>query len=362
MKKNVLFIIILLFLDSCVERIDFDSSNTTAQLVIEGQINDEPGPYTIRVNRTRKVLDFGEVKPVSASKVIIFDNLGNSETLTESSPGVYKTKTNGIRGIVGREYVLRVETRDGKVFESSPEKINPAGEVESIYYRFEKFEPQTGPTQYQFRFYINSRGEDQGENLFRWKFTATYKVQTNPELHTRSAGETRVPDPLPCSGFNISLEQIGPCECCTCWVSRLESRPKVNDNTIISDGSYKDVEVGIIPVEYWIFFDKVQVEVKQMSLSRAAFDYWKIVQDQKEGSTSLFQPAIGKAVSNMFLKKGTEEVQGLFYASSIAKKTIFINASNIPLGPSVIPSAPPPIPESCLVAFPFSTLQKPINW
>jgi hypothetical protein len=362
MKRSVLFIIILLFSDSCVDRIDFDSSNASAQLVIEGQINNEHGPYTIRVNRTRKILDFGEIKPVSASKVIISDNLGNSEILTELSPGIYKTKVNGIQGTIGREYVLRVETRDGKVFESSPEKINPAGEIESLYYRFEKFEPQTGPSQYRFRFYINSRGEDRIENLFRWKFTTTYKVQTNPELHTRLAGETRVPDPLPCSGFNTILEQIGPCECCTCWANQLESRPKVNDNTIVLDGSYKDVEVGVVPVEYWVFFDKVKIEVKQMSLSRVAFDYWKIVQDQKEGSTSLFQPAIGKAVSNMFLKNGTEEVQGLFYASAIVKKNIFIDASDIPLGPGVIPSAPPPIPESCLVAFPASTLQKPIDW
>jgi hypothetical protein len=362
MKKSLLFIIILLLSDSCVDRIDFNSPSTTAQLVIDGHINDEPGPYTIRVNRARKILDFSEIKPVSASKVAISDNAGNSETLVEVSPGVFQTKANGIRGTIGREYTLRVETRDGKIFESSPEKINPAGKVDSIYHTFEKFEPLSGPAKYQFRIYINSSGEDKSENLFRWKFTGTYKVQTNPELRTRSAGEVRVPDPPACSGFNTLLEQVAPCQCCTCWVNMLDAKPKVNDNVTTLNGSYRNVEVGVVPVEYWTFFDKVQLEVKQMSLSRAAFNYWKIVQDQKEGSTSLFQPAIGKAVSNMSVKNGTEEVLGLFYASAIAKKTIFLEASDIPLGPSVIPTAPPPIPESCLVAFQFSTLQKPIGW
>ncbi len=362
MRRVLLITIILLISDSCIDRLDLEYSESTNQLVIEGQINDEPGPYTIRVNRARKILDFSEIKPVSASKVVLTDNVGNSETLVEVSPGVFQTKPNGIRGTIGREYILRVETRDGKIFESSPEKINPAGSVDSIYYTFEKFEPLSGSAKYQFRIYINSNGEDKGENLFRWKFTGTYKVLTNPELRTRSAGEVRVPDPPACSGFNTLLEQVAPCKCCTCWVNMPDAKPKVNDNVTSLNGSYKNVEVGIVPVEYWTFFDKVQVEVKQMSLSRAAFNYWKIVQDQKEGSTSLFQPAIGKAVSNMFVKNGSEEVLGLFYASAIVKKTIFMDASDIPLGPSVIPSAPPPIPESCLVAFPFSTLQKPINW
>lgn len=362
MKKSALFIIVLFISDSCLDRIDFDSPNASSQIVIDGQITDEPGPYTVKVSRTRKILDFTEIKPVSASKVVISDNAGNSETLTEIYAGAFQTNANGIRGTIGREYTLRVETRDGKTFESSPEKINPAGKVDSIYYTFEKILPPTGPPQYQFRVYIDSRGGTQGENLFRWKFTGTYKVQTSPQLRTVSAGEGRIPDPPPCSGYTKSLVEVGPCECCTCWVNFFEANPIVSDNTVVTEGSYKNVEVGIVPVEYWTFYDKVQVEVKQMSLSRAAFNFWKTIGDQKDGSASLFQPAIGKAVSNMFLKNGSEEVQGLFYASAVTKKIIFISTTNIPLGPGVVPSAPPPIPESCLAAFQFSTTQKPATW
>ncbi|MFM9840595.1 MAG: DUF4249 domain-containing protein [Cyclobacteriaceae bacterium] len=362
MKKSALFIIILLISDSCVDRIDFISSNAASQLVVEGQITDEPGPYTVKLSRTRKILDFSEGKPVSASKVVISDNVGNSEILTEIYPGAFQTKSNGIQGTIGREYTLRVETRDGKIFESSPEKINPSGTIDSIYYTFEKVLPPTGPPKYQFRIYIDSKGVAQSENLFRWKFTGTFKVQTSPELRTVPAGEGRIPDPPPCSGYNKNLVEVGLCQCCTCWVNFVDTKPTVSDNTISSGNSYKNVEVGIVPVEYWTFFDKVQVEVKQLSLSGAAFNYWKTVADQKEGSSSLFQPSIGKAVSNIFIKNGNEEVQGLFYASAITKKVIFLSAANIPLGSGVIPSAPPPIPESCLAAFQFSTTQKPITW
>ena len=142
----------------------------------------------------------------------------------------------------------------------------------------------------------------------------------------------------------------------------IDTNPKVSDNALVSNGNFKNVEVGIVPVEYWIFYEKVQVEVEQISLSAPAFNYWKTVADQKQGAASLFQPAIGKAVTNMRLVSGTQEAQGLFSAAASTKKYIFLDASNIPIGADFIPSAPPPIPESCLSTFPFSTTVKPATW
>jgi hypothetical protein len=177
-----------------------------------------------------------------------------------------------------------------------------------------------------------------------------------------AAGEGRRPDPPTCSGYSKSLEQVGSCLCCTCWVDFFENAPVVSSNSVIIEGNYKNIEVGIVPVDYWTFFEKVQVEVRQMSLSRAAFNFWKTVGEQKNGSTSLFQPAIGKSTSNISHKNGSDEVQGLFYATSSTKRIIFISPSDIPLGRGIIPLPPPPIPESCLAAFQFSTTEKPITW
>lgn len=363
MKKLPIFLLItVVLIDSCVERIDFETADSTSQLVVDGQINDEPGPYTVKLSRTRKALDFTATKTVSASKVLISDNLGNSEVLKEVYPGAFQTDPSGIRGIMGREYTLRVETRDGNVYESSPEKIKPAGSVDSIYYKFERYQPLSGSPKYQFRIFSSSTGEPQGDNLYRWKFTGTYKVKTHPELRTTLAGQDRIPDPPPCSGYTKKLEQVNPCECCTCWVNFVNSLPKVSDSKLAAGSKFKDIEVGLVPVEYWTFFEKVQIEVEQISLSEIAYNFWKIASDQKAGAASLFQPAIGKPISNITLKSGKGEVQGLFSANSKSKKIIFLTPNDIPVGASAIPDAPPPIAESCLAAFQFSTTQKPVNW
>jgi hypothetical protein len=383
----------MLTFDSCIDRLEIIAPDSNSQLVVDGHITDAPGPYTIKLSRTRKLVDFSGLSTVSAKRVTIFDNMGNSEQLAEIDAGVYQTSPSGIRGVIGREYFVRIETRDDKIYESIPEKINPPGMVDSVYYEFEQYKTEQGIDKYQFRIFMDSKGEADGENLFLWKLTGTFRVLTSPQLffYIRNPGNVIVRDPRSCSGHILDksidrLMSVKPCECCQCWASLVDKIPNVSDGSVSRSGLFRKIDMGVIPVEFWHFWDKTMVKVEQLSISRAAFDYWKTVKDQKEGATSLFQPAIGKAVSNIFLKNGNEEVQGIFYTAAISKKILFLTAKDIPLEPSVIPPAPalPPIlypkgdetpvesdfyskdksiiRESCIFAFRNSTTQQPLEW
>lgn len=394
MMKHLSLFIILISIGSCIDRFDFNIPDSDLQLVVDGRITDAPGPYTVKITRTQKLNNLLFPPTVSAKAVTIFDNVGNSETLTEIKAGIYQTSPTGIRGVIGRVYTLRIETFDNKIYESSPEKINPAGTVDSIYYEFQKNVSLEGVSGYQFKIFMNSRGEPQGDNHFLWKLTGTYKVITSPELHiilTQRLNDPPPPpkkDPRVCSGYVYNprtdqLDYVKPCECCTCWASLVDSKPHVSDNNIVANGQFNKVDMGAIPVDFWPFWDKTMVKVEQLSLSNAAFNYWKAVRDQQEGAVSLFQPAISKAVSNIFLKNGKEEVQGLFQASAISKNFIFLSAKDIPLGSGIIPPPPslPPryiptpglvyeeflsepfvVREACTGAFAHSTTQQPIDW
>ncbi|MFM9840598.1 MAG: DUF4249 domain-containing protein [Cyclobacteriaceae bacterium] len=377
MKKSWVLFCVFIIHDSCIDKLSITTPNTSLQLVVDGAITDAPGPYTVRLSWTRKLEDYLSPKlSVAAKAVTIFDNEGNFETLTEVSDGTFKTSKTGMRGVIGKEYFVRIELNNGKVYESIPERINPAGAVDSIYYEFQTKVSELDISNYQFRFFMNSQGEKEGENYFLWKMTGTYRVITSPELYfVRGLG----PAPRACSGFVFDVKanklvSVRPCECCQCWVDLVGNKPNVSDNYIVANRKFNQVEVGVIPVEFWPFWDKTLVKIEQLSLSQAAFNYWKTIQDQKEGATSLFQPSIGKALSNISLKNGNEEVQGFFYAAGVVKKTLFLSTKDIPLGAGVIP--PPPglgpgrqdtintfiIRESCLNAFKHSTTQQPPDW
>lgn len=367
MVMTALFIVTIA-IDSCVERINLSISDSDLPLVVDGGITDEQGPYQVKLSRAAKVGgDLTTLKPLFAKQVTIFDDQGNSEILQLVGEGVYQTLA--FQGVTGRQYFIRIETRDGKVYESVPEAIRPSGSVDSVYYEFLSTQPDNAPTKYGFKVYSDFNGYPQGENLFRWTFTGTFRVQTHPEARTTPAGEGRIPDPPACSGWVYSrftgLNQIGSCSCCECWPSSLtEQLPLLSDNTIALNGQFKKIEIGYVPLDYWTMFDKTMITAKQLSISQAEFDYWKIVDQQATGGSNLFQPATGKAKSNIIIKNGAEEVLGYFTVAGVSKKVIFIDRTSVPQGyQTEIPTTlEVPVNESCLDAFKNSTTQQPADW
>jgi len=361
--------IVLVLISSCIDRIEIkvpDSYST--QLVVDGVITDEPGPYTVRLTSSTKVESFLLFHKdfATGATVTIYDNVGSSELLTELSPGVYQTKENGIRGVIGREYYLRIVTSNGKVYESIPDLLGPVGELDSLYYERESFLPLNDQERYGFRFYIDAQIPSGGEAYMRWRFTGVYAIVAHPELWGRRGplpeGEC-IRGPLACSGIGSPIQV---CTCCNCWVTRYEDKPHVSDNQFVFNGKAKKVEVGYVPVEFFPFqAGKYRVEVKQMSLSRIAFDYWRIIQSQKEGAASLFQPPTGKVRSNVFSRDGSNEVQGLFYASAVTTKQVYLTSKDVQDIKLRIPfwdCETGLIAEDCRKAFLFSTTTKPPDW
>ena len=385
MKNSLFLFFSILFMASCLDRLYIDIPNEySLDLIVDGQITDEPGPYTVKVSKTI-VIDGPQVvgSGVSVKNVVLSDNVGNSEVLIQKEVGVYQTKPDGIRGVIGREYAIRIEMPDGRIFESSPDRMNPVGELDNIYYEFESIQPLDAPTKYGYRIYADAHSVPNDDYYLRWQFSGTYIVETKPQYNTVSGcAPCGCPSPLPCSGYafvdgelklgwklDIPTQQatfvLGlKCECCRCWVTQNEEKPKVKGNQISSNGQFKRMEVGYVPINFYTFFEKYRVEVKQMSLSKAAYDFWGSVQSQQEATGSLFQPIIGKISTNLFEINGASGVQGIFYASAVKKKQLYLDKRTHKV------DIPEPVNcdgrigaagVSCLT-FPNSTTQQPEDW
>jgi len=182
-----IFILGILSATSCIDRINIEVPDSfSSQLVVDGLITDEPGPYMVKLSLSSKVEGFLQFrKPIVARRVTISDNAGNAEDLTLIEAGIYQTNPNGIRGVVGREYSLRVETLDGKVYESIPDRISQAEGVDSLYYQLEAFQRLDAPTRYGFRVYADAQGVANIDDFFRWKYAGTYVInKLSPHYET----------------------------------------------------------------------------------------------------------------------------------------------------------------------------------
>ena len=131
-----LFLAILsIALVSCEKVIDVDLNSSSPQIVIEGAITDGPGPYVVMLTQTVNFDETNVFPPVTSATIALRDDLGNSESLMESSPGMYRTST--IRGIPGRKYTLTVSA-NGKEYTASSTMPAPVS-IDSLSVRTQSF-------------------------------------------------------------------------------------------------------------------------------------------------------------------------------------------------------------------------------
>jgi hypothetical protein len=393
MGRVVLFLVLWLVIDACIDRIDLIvPASTLGEIVVDGLITSDPGPYTVKLNTVIRTDDTHPLGvPLTTSKVTIADDAGNSEELEQIHDGEYQTKPNGIRGVPGRSYHVRVEMRDGHVFESKPDKLGTVGTVDSIYWAFETVTHSNAPPEYRYRIFMNASAATGQDKYYRWKLNGTYVVRTEPKYtHCPPTPPQCSWCPAPCSGaalvsaanpqegyaYNPVTQKVEyviglACTCCRCWVTAPENKPRVTDTQLSSNGKFINVEMGTVPINFYTFWEKYRVEVQQLSLSRQAFEYWHAIQAQQEGIGSLFQPVGGKIPSNIFEVNNKVKAYGIFYASAISRKQIYLDKNTHRIPEIVIPQddcegtlRAGPIGMDCRIAFPGqkSTTTKPDDW
>jgi len=362
-------IVLILSSAACVDRINIDvDTSTYFPVVIDGYISDQPGPYKIKITKAFDIQSkYSLREPVSVKRLVISDDRATSEVLTQVSHGVYQTSPTGIRGTVGRVYKLNIELLDGRVYETKPDTLYPAGTIDSVYHKFKEVKTDTLIT-HGFDVLFNSSSGVKNKYNFLWKFVGTFQADTNPELYDTLCVEARCPKPLPCSSYVLNKitgelqNDYKPCLCCTCWYDFFNIEPLISSNQFIQNGRFTSVKATYIPVNQWTFMYKVHAEVRQLSLSRQAFDFWKAVKAQQGAAASLFQPVTGKIVSNFVQISGpTAEMEGLFFATSITSKAIFITREDVP-NQLYIPPQNLPFKNTCRALFPNSTTIKPTYW
>lgn len=124
MEKRILLLLIVLIFSSCEKEIDVDLNIVDPQVVIEAAITNETGPYFVRLSKTVNFSDANTYPPISNASIIISDNTGTEDVLTEVSPGLYQTNT--LTGVPGRTYYLTVDA-EGKNYQAEstmPELVN----------------------------------------------------------------------------------------------------------------------------------------------------------------------------------------------------------------------------------------------
>lgn len=347
---------ILITCTTCIDRLDIgDNKVPPDTIVVEGLITDQPGPYTVKIFNLQSVKDTNleSMTRFPTSRVLLRDDVGNSEILTEVEPGIYRTREDGMQGVVGRSYSLQVTADDGAVYESLPDLLSPSGSLDSIYVKL-----QDSKNLYQV--FVDAHLPTGNNQYVRWKFKNTFRFKTRPDLWEDDNG---IPAPWPCSGVIFDfrdgkLKAIKPCTCCECWLSPPEPKPLVSDGQFVVEGYINQREVGTLPITDISFYDKQLIEITQLSLSEQAYAFWKAIEFQIENKNNLFSPIYYKLPSNIRASDPRKQAFGFFYASSVLKGELIVYRKDVP---EKLRYEGPENKYPCN-ALEFSTSRRPINW
>jgi hypothetical protein len=110
MKKFIsLLFIVCSVLVSCTKVINVDLNSANPNIVVDAEITDQPGPYNVNLTQTVNFSDNNVFPGVTGATVVISDNAGNSETLTETGSGNYVS--SHLQGTVGRSYNISITSK-----------------------------------------------------------------------------------------------------------------------------------------------------------------------------------------------------------------------------------------------------------
>jgi hypothetical protein len=105
--NRIFLLLSVLLVTSCKKVINVDLKNATPQIVIEGNITDAPGFYTILISKTVDFSASNTYPPVTDAIVTITDTVAHiTDVLSQTDSGVYVT--NQIMGFSNHTYYLNV--------------------------------------------------------------------------------------------------------------------------------------------------------------------------------------------------------------------------------------------------------------
>ena len=354
MKLRLLIIVFvfLSFVPSCIDPINFSKGEDSNWLVVDGLITSEPGPYVVYLARTSEYSSYyAHIEDVEGAIVIISDDMGNSEILTETYiPGIYKTDPGGIRGVPGRHYKIEIETPDGKQYESDYELLIAVPEIDSIYYERRQHQELGDNNIVQtfegFQISIDTKDPENINNCYMWSWEGTHEVHTQPWDY-----------------FDWLKRKPAPKDCCAiCWITERPGHIDVFDDILLGENQIIKKPVAFVRITDngggRHFRGKYHIEVKQLSITKEAYNYWSSIEGQISSSGSIFEPPPVAIIGNIENVNNHEEpVFGYFGASAISTKCIFIPEIEAPYlpGDTII------WPDDCRVIG-NSTAVKPSFW
>ena len=371
-----------LLLVCCVDPYEPDVKSTVDVVVVDGVITNLAEVQVIRLNRSRADPFTGRFGTLPIAKATVEVVVDSAEAIAchETIDGSYQLPSD-FKGQVGHAYQLRFTLTDGTRYVSNQQVMQAVPPIDRVYSQFNQRSlpiPLSGFYTAGHDIQIDFTDPADQHNYYRWD----WKLY-EPQVFCRTCvkGYYSVYEPIevrPPSGFYRSGEKLledcfYPPErqgmptddfrfdyfCRTkCWEILYSYSLNLFDDQLTNGGLNVKRTVSQIP-----FYQNSPclAEIRQGSLTKDAYRYYKLFQDQTQNTGGLADTPPTALIGNVRnVADPDEAVIGFFTASAVSTKRHYIDrrdTEGIPYGSSDLENPPQSSGEQLFYAL---NLRKPI--
>lgn len=305
------FLFIVLVATGCTKALELpDTAPDKSILVVDGTIiTGTTSENIIKLSRLKPLFEFDDIPELNAKVEIVAEN-GTKWQLEDKKNGTYSASPFLPTNI---PLALRIQTTDGKTYESPFQASLSSPNIDSVTF---KQEPEG------VRLFVHGKNTGGSATNYRWTYTETWENRSTYETYHDYVNGDIVPRPV---GDQIYR----------CWKTETESNVIINNTSELGQDVISYQPIAFIPNLSEKLFTRYSINVQQIALTKEAFDFWEILRKNTELTGSLFDPQPSKMPTNIKCTNDPTRVAvGFISVGQVSEKRIFIMNSDLNLWPS----------------------------
>ncbi len=357
MKAIIYVTLLACCIGACVEPFQPEVGEYDSTLVVDGIFSNSDEPSIVLLSRSFAYAD-DQGPPIEGAQLMIEDDQGNSTSLTETQAGVYETNPATFKGQIGRSYRLLILTPEGEAFESDWEIMKAAPPIESVRSQFEERIPDDAlrnPVP-GMQFLVSTKDPENNTQFYHWEFVETYEYG----LRYPAIIEVAFGDRPGRGDDEVSFVKLEDYEGFRCWKTEKSTRILIASTENRTEDIIEDFPIHFVSNITPRLYRRYSLLVKQYAVSKANYEYLRIIKETNQTTGSLFDPIPNELFGNIKNSSGKDiPVLGYFSVAGVSTSRTFVDRTDLPLGVLV-----PFGPECPLDTIPlnFGSLYNQINF
>lgn len=310
------FLLVALFpLSACIEEYELQEKilkNFEPEVVIYGRILNG-AESEVYVTQTLPINSTEEQESLIDAHVTIIGQNGY-----ESSPAWFDVKKDCYILDTGMlnpntQYAVKVTVK-GETYQSDFQPIQTTPEIDEVTYK----EQEDGVS-----IHVSTHAEKDASRHYMWGFEEVWEFQVDIDILAYPPGGI-IYNPTLYPGAYTNNPYL------YCWKSNQSSKYYLYDTSSLGENAVKEHELLRIPVGDMRISYIYSVLVKQWSLTKEAYNYYRLLKLYTEDSGGLFAPIPSEVQGNIRCVSHPEKIgRGYVIASNITTKRLFVYASEL---------------------------------